>query len=298
MAWSLHTHTPVVAAAEPTVASPVRSDGRITGVPPSFVPVSLLGEGGTANVYRARWLPTGRMVALKVSHAQASPRMLACMRTEALIGERLHHAGFARVHAFGRFFDRLWMAQEVIDGVDLPCLIPSPSLTVPRRLSILARVARHLEHLHGQGWVHRDVKGGNILLSRRGPVLIDLGIAAHPGVPQKGNLLCTPRCVPPEQVLGEPFDHRADIFQLGVLAYELFCTEFPWTAEAPLATALAVCSEPARPFRAVLREDLAPSRVVARGLERIVKACLQQDPAKRPAHASDVADALDALMAS
>lgn len=297
VAWNTHDYTPVATAIEQREIRRAAPIGRFDGLPPNFEPEALLGEGGTASVYRARWYPSNQVVALKVSRPDASPSMLRSMRREASLGESLNHTGFAKVFAFGRFFSRVWIAEEFIDGIPLHDLLPCLSFTAVRRIAVLTRIASHLEHLHSRGWVHRDVKGGNVLLARRGPVLIDLGLARRPQEPEPaGTLLCTPRCVPPEVVSGERYDHRADIFQLGVMAYELMCTEFPWVADKPLRTAIAVCTRMPTPFPEVVRPDLGLNRRQTKLLGKLTQSCLHRDPHQRPASARHVANALEALL--
>lgn len=255
----------------------------------------MLGSGGTATVYHARWGARRRPVALKISRPDATDEMRAGMWQEAKIGEQLRHGGFARVLAFGRYDGAVWMAQELIDGVTLPALTPSPSFTGLRRLEVVARVARHLDALHAAGWVHRDIKGTNVLLSRRGPVLIDLGIAVQAGAP-KPSTLCTPRCVTPEHLAGVPVDRRTDVFQLGLLLYEVLATDAPWTVGSTRASAMAVATLPPRPLRSVVRKGLALSGRVVDALTVLAEFCLQKDPAARPDRASFVADGLDRLL--
>ena len=147
--------------------------------------------------------------------------------------------------------------------------------------NILIDSAAALEHTHDRGWLHLDFKPENLLVSRAGSVrLIDFDLAQpRPDAPRRSaKNPGTPAYMAPEQLLREPFDHRADIYSFGVTAYELVTHQKPFPGDAP-DEILRRCLE--------RREFAAPREVnpgVPPALERIILRCLERDPARRFPH--------------
>jgi hypothetical protein len=172
------------------------------------------------------------------------------------------------VHDFGQADDgHFFMVMEYVDGTDLAARLRSGPLPPAEALAVVRQVCDALEFAHAHGVVHRDIKPGNILLDAAGRVKVtDFGIAQfaadepRSALTATGTLLGTPEYVAPEQMLpASAVDHRADIFSVGVMLYELLTGQVPRGVFRPLS-------------------QLVP---VARGLDRVVTRALQSDPAMR-----------------
>jgi serine/threonine-protein kinase len=247
-------------------------------------------------VYEARDSHHER-VALKVSLPELAPEDLGRFGQEATIGRILHHPGVPRVHEYGSFDHGAWITMEYVDGALLHERMVEPDFTARDRLDVLGAVADTLQHAHDRGVVHRDVKPANIVLSSHHPKLLDFGIAKVFNIARTkpDNLIGTPTHMAPEQLFGEDVDHRADIFQLGVLAHELFSGHLPWNGDHPVRIAWAVCYQDPTPVSRQLRADLeVPSEMVG-PLERLVTSSLAKDPNRRPASAAEFRHEVRAL---
>jgi serine/threonine protein kinase len=196
-----------------------------------------LGTGGMATVYRAVQVSLGREVALKVLSAALVEEegFLQRFQNEARTLARLDHPNILPVHDFGTIEDVTFIATPLVSGGTLRDLLGSP-LSVPEAWRRLNEIAGALHHAHQAGIVHRDLKPSNVLLHPDGRLLLaDFGLARGSGnasVTITGSALGTPGYMAPEQALGTAIDHRADIYALGVLAFEMFTGSRPYTGDA------------------------------------------------------------------
>src|SRR5215510_11804484 len=152
----------------------------------------------------------------------------------------------------------------------------------PRLRAIAVQLCAGLAAAHDAGVIHRDLKPDNVMIERgtERAVIMDFGIARggdEIGVTQLGALIGTPRYMAPEQLAGDAADHRADLFALGVMLYELATGTRPWSGDSPIAIAMAMASQRPRPITA----PQVPAAFAA-AIER----CLQLDPALRPPSAA------------
>lgn len=186
-----------------------------------------VGAGGFGRVYRVRDLALERDVALKVLHPYltADPKVVERFRREAQLAAQLHHPNIVDIYDIGGRAGLLWYIMAYVPGVSLAALVeregPQP---VARVIQVLSDALAGLDHAHERGLVHRDLKPENILIDRTtGRVRIaDFGLA----IAFKGDKLGgassrsgTPEFAAPEQLLGEPVDHRADLYSLSLTAY-------------------------------------------------------------------------------
>lgn len=198
-----------------------------------------LGRGAMGVVYRAEDPALGRVVAIKTitltgteeERAHFEARFLQEARAAGGVG----HPCIVTIYDVGREGDVAFMAMELLEGRELRDLIRGGSLAPSEAVEIAARVAEALASAHERGVIHRDVKPGNIMVLSDGRVkIMDFGIARlrDPDVKTAtGMMLGSPRYMSPEQVSGEPFDHRADIFSLGVVLYEMLTGVTPFSGE-------------------------------------------------------------------
>jgi predicted Ser/Thr protein kinase len=193
-------------------------------------------------VYRARQKKLGRVVALKLLHADlsADPAFVARFLREASALARLAHPGIVAIYEYGEQGARCWLLMEYVDGTNLRALLREKKLEPRQALAIVRQLCDALQFAHDEGVVHRDIKPENVLVDRRGSVkLADFGLAKLVGAPeaaltQVDQVMGTPHYMAPEQVEHpRDVDHRADIYSLGVVFYEMLTGELPLGRFAP-----------------------------------------------------------------
>ncbi|WP_437942086.1 serine/threonine-protein kinase [Sorangium sp. So ce341] len=250
-------------------------------------------SGATARVYRARDLRSGAKVALKLLQTAATPALGALAR-EALALATLAIPGVARYVAHGATAGgRLYLAMEWLEGETLSERLDRAPLTIAEVLTLAARVADTLAAVHRLGFVHCDVKPGNLLLEGgdlERARLIDFGAARFSGdeeeFPTLGEIRGTPQYMAPEQARGEPqIDARADVFALGSVLFECLTGRAAFAGGDPLSVLMKVLLEEPPRLRE-LRGD-APA-----GLDRLVARMLSKAREARPRDGGAVAAAL------
>ena len=188
-----------------------------------------LGRGAMGVVYRAEDPVLDRQLAIKTVFVPADDadrsEYEARFTQEARAAGKLGHPGIVTIYDVGREGAMVYMAMELLEGVDLGAQAAARRFSVPEALSIAERVADALAFAHDRGVVHRDIKPPNIMLVGGGRVkIMDFGIARMRSSDlktQTGLMMGTPRYMSPEQVAGRPVDQRSDIFSLGTVLYEL-----------------------------------------------------------------------------
>ena len=251
-----------------------------------------MGEGGMSYVYRGRDVETGQIVALKILLPRLSrdPAAVERLRREAAIAERLDHPNVCPILRLGETSDRmLYLVMPFLEGESLSDREGARGpFSLAEGIPLLVQVCHGLQHAHDLGIVHRDLKPENIMLvpdsSQSGDtraVVMDFGLAkqrrAGPELAkltQTGIVLGTPEFMSPEQIRGKPLDGRSDVFALGVLAFELFTGQLPFSGKSAQDTMIARLRGGPRKLRQI-REDL-PSK-----LEVVIERCLVVDVAGR-----------------
>lgn len=218
--------------------------GKVLGE--RFTILARIGGGASGDVYRAEHVTLRRKVAVKVLHHELSRDDLAVerFRREATTVAEIDNEHIVEIHDFGRTHDgRLYMAMELLEGEPLDeILAREKQLSIERTADILIQVSEALMEAHAIGYVHRDLRPRNILLSvRRGQAnfvkLLDFGLAKLVDSDQQaastslGMTFGDPRYMSPEQARGDRIDRRADIYQLGCVAYEMLTGEPPFTGD-------------------------------------------------------------------
>lgn len=269
-----------------------------------------LGSGSLSTVYRAVQEPLGRVVAIKALKSTISPTSPFAMQLEreARLLATLGHPNIVQLHDFVKTATQMWLVLEHIDGFSLATVLGKRArFSAEFAATIGLELSLALAHAHERGVVHRDVKPGNVLVSKRGAIkLVDFGIAQRERLPSadeplerapKGETEAafgTPAYMSPEQILGERVDARSDVFSLGVVLYQLLAGSRPFDREGEVdrrAAAQRIRRDPAPPLR-----DRAPE--VPRPLERIVMRCLEKLPADRYQSADEVAELLEGYVRS
>jgi tRNA A-37 threonylcarbamoyl transferase component Bud32 len=205
---------------------------------PQFELIELLGRGGMGEVYKARQKKLGRLVAIKIlpepfgKSDEYTERFLREARSLAL----LNHPSIVTIYDYGEVSELCYFVMEYIDGADLRQLIEARALTPAEALRIVPQICDALQFAHDAGVVHRDIKPANILIDKRGRVKIaDFGLAKIVSKEPKdftltgaGEVMGTAEYMAPEQRRSsQTVDHRADIYSLGVVFYEMLTGEVP-----------------------------------------------------------------------
>jgi serine/threonine protein kinase len=206
----------------------------------------LLGQGGMGAVYLAHHTTLDRDVAIKLLPAELAvdESFVRRFEREARSMARMDHPHIVKVHDFGRTRAGLpYLVMEYVDGCDLQRLIQQGQLTVAQALQLVTQICDALSYAHAAGIVHRDIKPSNVLIDRAGVIKIaDFGLArpmnagltaASRALTQSGAVLGTLEYMAPEQLMGKVADHRADIYALGVMLYELLTGDVPRGAWRP-----------------------------------------------------------------
>ncbi len=249
-----------------------------------FAVEGLIGRGGTGLVYKVRDLRSRMPYAAKVLNP-AAVRDRDCVRrfkTEAKIAGRLTHMNVAHVLLIKKWKGTLYYVMEHVDGVPLDEMPPDEPLSFDRKLRIVRDVAAGLQYVHSKGYIHRDIKPGNVLVRTDAHVkLIDFGLAQKAGRvvrTKSGHVLGTAKYMAPELINGTWADPATDLYALGVMLYELVAGRAPFVADhTTVILDMHLYVKPRPLLEAVKGTDRSFSLVVDR--------MLVKDPARRAASA-------------
>jgi hypothetical protein len=253
-----------------------------------------LGSGGMGTVYAAEHVALEKKVAIKVLRPDVGQAGSGVerLRDEARAASCIGSPYICDVTDFGQIPDgRMFFVMEYLDGPSLGRVLRSGgALSVARALPILRQITKGLQAAHEKGIVHLDLKPDNVVLLTRGRradlvKLVDFGVARLLGdVKSDEQVAGTPEYMAPERFLGAAYDHRADIYALGVLAYETLTGEVPFRASSHLATLTKHVEEPPPP----LEPRAGDARAIPGPIAALVMQLLEKDPAARPASAAAV----------
>jgi serine/threonine protein kinase len=243
---------------------------------PQLEIIELLGMGGMGMVYKARQPRLDRLVALKILpvESQQHPSFAERFAREAKALAKLNHPGIVTVYDFGQTDQYYYFIMEYVDGMNLRQLLKAESVTPQQALELVVQICTALQYAHDEGVVHRDIKPENILLNKKGRVKIaDFGLAKLMGTAPDTALTMSQATMgtfnymaPEQRQNAQSVDHRADIYSLGVVFYEMLTGEVPMGRFDPPSKKVHV--------------DVRLDEVVLRALER--------EPARRYQHASEV----------
>jgi len=255
-----------------------------------FEIAAVLGEGAMGTVYLAHDPHIDRPVALKTLRADAAggeqgKEIKSRFLKEAKLAGRLAHPNVVTIYETGDDEGLTYIAMEYVDGESLTqWLARRGDAPYAERIEIVRQVAQALEHAHARGVLHRDIKPGNILLTREGRVKVaDFGIgkllSGTGELTRTGQMIGSPAYMSPEQIRGEKLDPRSDLFSLGVVLYELLTGKRPFPGDSITTLVYQILhTEPKDPL--ALRADLPPST------SDVVVRLLAKSPDRRPSDAA------------
>jgi serine/threonine protein kinase len=277
------------------VKPPSRPPPPVEAIGPHFPQLEILeclGRGGMGAVYKARQPKLDRFVALKILTRGHDPKIsdtefAARFQQEARALARINHPDIVAVYDFGEAGGYHYLLMEYVDGLTLRQLLQTHKLSPEQALSIVPKICEALQFAHERGIVHRDIKPENILLDKQGRVKIaDFGIAKilgpetdpkSRGLTGAQDVIGTPHYMAPEQIEHpRTVDHRADIYSLGVVFYEMLTGELPLGKFPP----------PSRKVHVDVR------------LDEVVLHALEKEPERRYQHASEVKKDVETIAAT
>ena len=258
-----------------------------------------LPRGGMSRVFLATERALNRRVVLKVLDPELAATLSAeRFKREISLAARLQHPHIVPLLHAGAVEGKLFYTMPFVEGESLRELMARERpMPIERVTQILVEVAGALDYAHRQGVVHRDIKPENVMLFHGQAVVLDFGIAkavsdsasqdgAAPRLTLQGTSLGTQTYIAPEQAAGDPsLDHRADIYSVGAVAYEMLSGHPPFRGKSPQAVMIAHAKEVPEPIGK--RRPDTPAM-----LARLVMKCLEKTPDRRPQRAAEVSYAL------
>jgi len=258
--------------------------------------VEQIGRGGMASVFKAYQPALDRYVAIKVLPAEhaLAPGFSERFVREARAVAQLNHPNILPVIDFGQEEGLSYIVMKYVASGTLKDRLGRP-MDLTETTRIIEQIAAALDHAHGRGILHRDVKASNVLLDEGGWVqLADFGLAkilaGDEGLTATGVGIGTPAYMSPEQGQGRPVDHRTDIYSLGVVLYEMVTGRLPYDAETPMAIVFKHIYEPMPLPRQV-------NRALPEEVERVIFRAMAKTPADRYHSAGEMARALQQAVA-
>jgi len=269
----------------------------------SYEIVSQAGAGGMGEVYQARDPRLDRTVAIKVlpERVADSTDLRERFNREAKAISSLNHPNICILHDIGHEEDRDFLVMEYLEGETLADRLTSGAIPINETLKIAIQIADALDSAHRQGLVHRDLKPGNVMLTRDGAKLLDFGLAKltiDEGKPDSlsgltlttpltmdGTLIGTMQYMSPEQLEGKEADARSDIFAFGALLYEMATGKRPFEGTSQASLIASVLKE--EPAAVSVMQPMVPPM-----LDQAISQCLEKDADNRWQTAGDLKRAL------
>jgi serine/threonine-protein kinase len=318
MSWSGALRSPIelvtVGDFDPGVDQVIEYDFIGRKIDGRYVVQAHIGGGGMADVFRATDEQLGIDVAIKLLKPRmASDELRARMVQEAQAAAQVRHANLVRVFGTGKLDGTAYIVMELLDGPNLEQYVREyQEQRIPWReaLALLLPALEALHAIHERGYVHRDIKPGNILVAREPghpptAIVIDLGLVKpdralrtvdSPPTTEVGRMLCTPGYTSPEQALGRPVDRRSDVYSMGITLYRVLAGRLPFheVHGKHVAAVLArhIFNEPTLLADAAAPADIPP------GVAAVVESALRKDPSERPQSMLEFAEALRAAAMS
>jgi len=266
---------------------------------------ALLGSGSMGRVYRAEHVHMHKPLAVKILNTEhtKNAELVARFEREAIAAANIDHVNVVAAIDFGKLEDgSVYLALELVEGKNLRAEIARGPLDARRALHIARQMAAGLAAAHAKNIVHRDLKPENVVLVDKDGdpdfvKILDFGIAKLAPESGRGQLtkvgvvLGTLDYMAPEQALGQTVDHRADLYALGAVLYEMLCGACPYEGESASAILALQLKKPPPSLR-----ERAPTLGVPAGVDALVMKLLAKERAERPQSATSVASELERLI--
>ncbi|MGH7066255.1 MAG: serine/threonine-protein kinase [Acetobacteraceae bacterium] len=239
--------------------------------------LALLGSGAMGTVYKAHDPLIGRQVAIKVVHTErldAATRReyLARFHAEAQAAGRCNHPAIVAIYDVSAEGEQPFIVMELVEGASFQQVLGNPQRRAAADcLAVIGEILEGLAFAHAEGVIHRDIKPANILLSKEGRAKIaDFGIARldEGATTGTGTMLGTPNYMAPEQIIGGAVDHRADLFAVGVILYEILAGRLPFAGRNLSETLLRLTNNEPADLAPVIASHPACAPIVARALAK------------------------------
>jgi len=263
--------------------------------------LSPLGAGGMGEVYRAQDTRLEREVAIKVlpKHLSSSTEFKQRFEREAKSISQLAHTNICTLHDIGHQDGTDFLVMELLEGETLAHRLMKGPLPLEQVLRFGVEIASALDAAHRKGVIHRDLKPGNIMLTKTGAKLLDFGLAKAASVLEndpsaitisqplttKGTIIGTFQYMAPEQLEGQEADARTDIFALGAVLYEMATGKRAFEGASRASLIASIMQSQPRPISEI--QPMTPP-----ALDRLIRRCLAKDPDQRWQSAADIADEL------
>ncbi len=265
-----------------------------------------IGAGGMGEVYRARDTRLDRTVALKIlpAHLSESPEARQRFDREARAISSLSHPNICHLYDIGKQDGISYLVMEYLEGETLGERLRKGRLPLEQVYRVGAEICQGLEQAHRTGVIHRDLKPGNIMLTKSGAKLMDFGLAKAPAAPlgnssgsntlatmsqpltTEGTIVGTVQYMAPEQLEGKEADKRSDIFALGSVLYEMVTGRRAFEGKTTASTIASILAVEPKPLRAM--QPLSPP-----ALEHVIATCIAKDPDERWQSCADVSRQLE-----
>ena len=266
---------------------------------PGYVILSRLGAGAMATVYKARQLSLDRLVAIKILPQKYTnnPQFVERFYAEGKAAAKLNHANIVQAIDVGKSGEYHYFVMEYVEGRTVfDDITEKGRYDEAEALNIILQTARALDHAHKAGFIHRDVKPKNIMITPSGQAkLADMGLARavsdrEAAEAEQGKAYGTPYYISPEQIRGEmTVDFRADIYSLGATLYHMVTGQVPFEGPNPSAV-----------MHKHLKQDLVPpdhiNKELTSGIGEIIEVCMAKDPNQRYASTTDLLEDLEAVV--
>ena len=268
----------------------------------------LLGQGGMGEVYAAEHVHITKRVAVKVLHPEIShnPEALARFKQEAQSASSIGHDNIVLIDDFGQMDDgRFYLCMEFLGGSSLAEEMAAAGGMDPiRSLKLMVQVCDGLAAAHKKGIIHRDMKPENVFITKRSDgtelvKILDFGIAKvsgtdeNQGLTKTGTVFGTPHYMSPEQALGQKLDHRADIYSMGVMLFEIFTGQVPFKAESFMGIlSQHITKPPPAP------STMTPGRTIPKPIEDIILKAMAKEPDQRHGTMLELRNELEQVLKS